>query len=76
MTPNEEGSVARLRGETMHQNPYTNWTQVHGQWNDGWREQDNLQAWIRHGRIGTGRGYQQEVQRAHELEARNKAQGE
>jgi hypothetical protein len=27
-------------------------------------EYDDLQVWLRHGRIGTGRGYQQEVERA------------
>ena len=27
-------------------------------------EFDDLQAWLRHGRIGTGRGYKAEVERA------------
>lgn len=31
---------------------------------------DDLQVWLRHGRIGTGRGYQAEVQRAREIEAK------
>ncbi len=39
-TPYQEGFRARLRGETIHENPYTNWTKVHGEWNDGWRDQD------------------------------------
>lgn len=33
------------------------------------RERDDLQAWIRHGRIGTGRGYQSEVERAKKIDA-------
>jgi hypothetical protein len=32
------------------------------------RERADLQVWIRHGRIGTGRGYQAEVERAKRLE--------
>lgn len=40
-TPYEEGFRARTLGETLHQNPYTNWTQVHGEWNDGWRAKDS-----------------------------------
>lgn len=31
---------------------------------------DDLRLWLRHGRIGTGRGYQAEVQRAREIEAK------
>jgi hypothetical protein len=37
-----------------------------------WEEREaerDLQLWIRHGRIGTGRGYQSEVERAKEIEA-------
>lgn len=30
---------------------------------------DDIQVWIRHGRIGTGRGYQEEVERAKRIEA-------
>lgn len=37
-SPYEEGFRAYGQGETMHQNPYTNWTKAHGEWNDGWRE--------------------------------------
>lgn len=33
------------------------------------KERDDLQIWIRHGRIGTGRGYQAEVARARQIEA-------
>jgi len=32
-------------------------------------EFDDLQAWLRHGRIGTGRGYKAEVERAKRIEA-------
>jgi hypothetical protein len=37
-------------------------------------ELDDLQAWLRHGRIGTGRGYQAEVERSRAIEAKNNAQ--
>lgn len=38
-------------------------------------ERNDLQLWIRHGRIGTGRGYQAEVDRARRIEAdHNRAQ--
>lgn len=36
---------------------------------DEMQEREDLQAWIRHGRIGTGRGYQEEVERAKKIEA-------
>lgn len=32
-------------------------------------EYDDLQVWIRHGRVGVGRTYQQEVDRARRIEA-------
>lgn len=32
-------------------------------------EYDDLQIWLRHGRIGTGRTYQQEVERSRRIEA-------
>lgn len=32
-------------------------------------EYDDLQIWLRHGRIGMGRGYQQEVERSRQIEA-------
>jgi hypothetical protein len=38
MTPYEDGFRAKMRGEPMTANPYPDWTDVHGQWNDGWRE--------------------------------------
>lgn len=33
-------------------------------------ELDDLQIWLRHGRIGTGRGYQEEVARSRRIEAK------
>lgn len=36
-----EGHTARLRGEPMTENPYPDFSQVHGQWNDGWRSARN-----------------------------------
>jgi len=30
---------------------------------------DDLQVWLRHGRIGTGRSYQHEVERSRKIEA-------
>jgi hypothetical protein len=30
---------------------------------------EDLQLWLRHGRIGTGRGYEAEVERARQIEA-------
>lgn len=33
------------------------------------KEKADLQVWLRHGRIGTGRGYQAEVERAYRIEA-------
>lgn len=30
---------------------------------------DDLQIWLRHGRIGTGRTYQEEVERSRKIEA-------
>ena len=33
------------------------------------QEYDDLQIWLRHGRIGTGRTYQQEVERSRKIEA-------
>jgi hypothetical protein len=32
------------------------------------QEYDDLQVWLRHGRIGIGRTYQQEVERARKIE--------
>ncbi|WP_157790917.1 hypothetical protein [Bradyrhizobium elkanii] len=32
-------------------------------------EYDDLQIWLRHGRIGVGRTYQQEVERSRRIEA-------
>lgn len=32
-------------------------------------EYDDLQLWIRHGRVGIGRTYQQEVERSRRIEA-------
>lgn len=32
-------------------------------------EYDDLQIWLRHGRVGIGRTYQQEVERARRIEA-------
>jgi hypothetical protein len=37
--PYEEGFRAYARGEPMTENPYPDFTDVHGQWNDGWRIQ-------------------------------------
>lgn len=34
---------------------------------------DDLQIWIRHGRIGTGRTYQEEVERAKRIDAERQA---
>jgi hypothetical protein len=54
-TPYEEGSLAHKRGEPMTENPYPGWMDVHGQWNDGWRDQnrEGERAWMereyRHG---------------------------
>jgi hypothetical protein len=42
-TPYEEGFRAYLRGEPMTENPYPGWMDVHGQWNDGWREHERHQ---------------------------------
>jgi len=36
------------------------------------QEKADLQVWLRHGRIGTGRGYQAEVARAYQIEAESK----
>lgn len=36
---------------------------------DEMQEREDLQVWIRHGRIGSGRGYQEEVERAKKIEA-------
>lgn len=33
------------------------------------KELDDLHVWLRHGRIGMGRGYQEEVARARRIEA-------
>lgn len=38
-TPYQEGFRAHQRDEPMTANPYPDYTDVHGQWNDGWREQ-------------------------------------
>jgi hypothetical protein len=35
-------------------------------------EYDDLQVWLRHGRIGCGRGYQDEVEKAKKIEAEAK----
>jgi hypothetical protein len=37
------------------------------------REYDDLQVWLRHGRIGTGRGYQEEVERAKKIETERRS---
>lgn len=33
------------------------------------QEKADLQVWLRHGRIGTGRGYQEEVARAYRIKS-------
>ncbi len=35
------GFNARLRGETIHQNPFTTFTKDHGSWEEGWKDQDD-----------------------------------
>jgi hypothetical protein len=39
-SPNDEGFRARLKGETIHQNPYAPMTKEHSEWQEGWKDQD------------------------------------
>lgn len=43
MTPYQEGFRAYGRGEPITENPYPDYTQAHGYWNDGWREHERHQ---------------------------------
>lgn len=41
MSPYDQGFNARLRGETIYQNPFATFTAAHGSWAEGWKDQDH-----------------------------------